>query len=211
MIHALVLAVAMAATPAHAPMAMATPAPQAKPTAAEASFIASVSAALLAKYPTVKEAQAAGYMQLTRLEPDDHTYVYSDMTYDNISRLHPNFLWYDRNGKLVGLDYEYAKWAWPKTPSMTAYPVAASRWVTIPQHMHYAYRIGSGPIQTHGARALPNLQKDPITADDLRADKMLPAGATLVWAHFHPTCWDLGFWLVPNPDGAFASLNPNVK
>src|SRR5471032_1206765 len=185
MIHALVLAVAMASTPAHAPMAMATPAPQSKPTAAEASFISSVSAALLAKYPTVKEAQAAGYIQLTRLEPDDHTYVYSDMTYDNITRLRPNFLWYDRNGKLVGLDYEYAKWAWPKIPSMTAYPVAASRWVTIPQHMHYAYRIGSGPIQTHGARALPNLQKDPITADELRADKMLPPGATLVWAHFH--------------------------
>ena len=210
-IEAILAAAITTMTPAHAPMTMATPAMQPKPTAAESAFVSTVSAALLAKYPTAKNAEAAGYVRLTRLSPEDHTYVYTTMTYDKIDRLHPNFLWYDRKGKLVGLDYEYPKWAWPKIPSMTAYPVAASRWVTIEQHMHYAYRIGSGPVQTHGARALPNLQKDPITAEDLKADKMLPPGATLVWAHFHPACWDLGFWLVPNPNGAFADLNPNVK
>jgi len=221
MFHALMMAFVVAAgsatatgtmaTTSHAPMAMPTPAAQPKPSAAEAAFISSVSALLLAKYPTTKEAKAAGYIQLTRLEPTDHTYNYTTMTYDKIDRLHPNFLWFDRNNKLVGLDYEYPKWAWPKIPSATAYPVAASRWVTIQQHMHYAYRMGSGPVQTHGGPALPNLQKDPITAQELTADKMLPKGATLVWAHFHPACWDLGFWLVPNPNGAFADLNPNVK
>ena len=210
-IQAIVVAAITATAPPHGSMAMSTPAAQPKPNAAESAFISSVSMTLLAKYPTAKQAEAAGYTQLTRLEPTDHTYNYTTFTYDKIDRLHPNFLWFDRNNKLVGLDYEYPKSAWPKIPSATAYPVAASRWVTIPEHMHFAYRFGNGPIQTHGARALPNLQRDPITADALRADKMLPAGATLVWAHYHPTCWDLGFWLVPNPNGAFADLNPNVK
>lgn len=201
---------AMATTAPMTHMSMATPAPQAKPNAAETAFINSVGTSLMASYPTAKEAEAAGYVRMTKLEKDG-TYVYSNMTYTKIDRLHPNFLWYDRNFKLVGLDYEYAKSSSPAFPGASVYPVLPSRWVTIPEHMHYAYTIGSGPVQPHGYRALPNLRHDPITAEELTADGLLPKGAKLVWAHYHPACWDLGFWLVPNPNGAFADLNPNVK
>ena len=137
---------------------------------------------------------------------------YATMKYDGIDANHPNFLWYDRHGKLVGLDYEYPYYAWPKPPGAKFYPVDPGRWTTVHEHAHFAYRIGDGPVQFHGARAVPNLRGNKsITADDLRADGLLPKNATLVWAEYHPTCWDLGFWLVPNPNGAFADLNPLVK
>jgi hypothetical protein len=180
------------------------------PSAAEAKYIASVSQSLEASYPTVAAATSHGYMQMTKLETDG-TMIFATMKYDGIDSTHPNFLWYDRNGKLVGLDYEYPVSAWPKPPGSTTYPVAASRWVTIHQHVHFAYRIGNGPVVRRGARAVPNLMGKTITAAELTADGLLPKGATLVWADFHPTCWDLGFWTVPNPNGAFADLDPLVK
>lgn len=206
-------AIVVAAAATMAPMthsSMTGSMQQPKPNATETAFIQSVSAGLLAAYPTVQQATAAGYIRMTKLE-SDNTYVYSTMTYTKIDRLHPNFLWYDRNGKLVGLDYEYPKSSWPSFPGTSVYPVMASRWVTIPQHVHFAYTVGSGPVQTRGAKAWPNLRGDVITAKELTDDGLLPKGAKLVWAHFHPTCWDLGFWLVPNPNGAFADLDPAVK
>jgi hypothetical protein len=86
----------------------------------------------------------------------------------------------------------------------------ASRWTKIDAHMHLAYKLPDGTIKRRGAEALPNQTADP-TAAQLRAAKLLPANATLQWAIYHPQTWDLGFWLVPNPNGAFADLNPLVK
>jgi hypothetical protein len=188
----------------------AAPHQPAMPSQGEAKFIASVTQSLDASYPTVAAATSHGYVQMTKLESDG-TMIFATMKYDGISPTHPNFLWYDRNGKLVGLDYEYTVSSWPKPPGTAMYPVAADRWTTVHQHVHFAYRIGNGPLQRHGARAMPNLMGKVITADELTADGLLPKGATLVWAEFHPTCWDLGFWTVPNPTGAFADLDPLVK
>lgn len=182
-----------------------------KATAREAAFIASVSPSLMARYATADKALAGGYIQLTPLSPEDHTSIYFNMTYSKIDPMHPNFLWYDRNNKLVGLDYEYAVSGWPKPPGQSVYPVLPGRWVVIPVHFHYAYKDAHGKVVMHGARLRPNIKGDPITAAQLRADKLLPAGATLLWADYHPKTWDLGFWLVPDPSGAFAALNPKVK
>jgi hypothetical protein len=187
----------------------ASPQP-AKPSQSEAAFVAQVTQALTAEFPTTADAKAHGYMQMTHMESDG-TIIYATMRYDGIDVNHPNFLWYDRNGRLVGLDYEYPKYAWAKPPGAHFYPVASSRWTTVGSHEHFAYTIAGGPMQYHGARPTPNLEGKTITADELRADGLLPKGAKLAWAEFHPSCWDLGFWVVPNPNGAFADLDPLVK
>lgn len=207
---AIIAIVASLASPAPMKMSMPASTPPPKPNATEAAFVARVSSALLAAYPTDSAATAAGYMRMTRVE-DDGTIIYATMKYTGIDEAHPNFLWYDRHGKLVGLDYEYPVKTWPKPPGSQMYPVSASRWTTIPQHAHFAYRVGSGPIKYKGAKLFPNMMGGKITADELRADKLLPKGATLVWAEAHPKCWDLGFWTVSNPSGAFADLDPLVK
>jgi hypothetical protein len=76
--------------------------------------------------------------------------------------------------------------------------------------MHFAYKLPDGKIKRRGAMVLKGETTDP-TAAQLTAAKLLPAKSTLLWAHYHPKTWDLGFWLVPNPNGAFADLNPLVK
>ncbi len=198
------------------PMSMSTASPKPSPTPtptanpSEAAFIADVTKALQAKYPTTAEATAAGYYQMTRLEDDGTAIWFNDKWGDKVSKYAPNFLWYDKNDKLVGLDYQYQVSSNPSPPGADVYPVMATRWTQIDAHMHFAYKLPDGTIKRRGAATLPNEATDP-TAAQLKSAKLLPANATLLWAHYHPKTWDLGFWLVPNPNGAFADLNPLVK
>lgn len=189
------------------PSATATMAP--KPTAAEAAFVGSVARGLQAKYPTDQAALKAGYYRTTRLEPDG-TIIYFNNAW-NPTKLQPNFLWYDKNGKLVGLDYQYLLSAYPNPPGQNVYPVAASRWTTIDPHIHYGYRLPDGTIKWKGYKMLPGMRGNRLTEAELRTAKLLPTNAKLLWTYVHPKSWDLGFWLVPNPNGAFADRNPNVK
>jgi hypothetical protein len=204
LVSAMVLNLSAATDPAHAA------ALSAKPNAAEATFIAHSTATFMAQYATADMAVRRGFYQMTPLEKDG-TSIYFNDTYKDVDALHPNFLWYDRHGKLVGLDFEVAVSAWPKPPGAAMYPVQAARWTIIPPHLHFAYKTPSGKVVMRGARIPKGITGGPITAGQLRAAKLLPAGTTLVWAHFHPKTWDLGFWLVPNPNGAFADLDPLVK
>ena len=179
-----------------------------QPSAREAAFIARVSKALHARYPTAAEAQTAGYMRMTPVGKDG-TSIFFNHRFSGMDALHPNFLWYDRRGKLMGLDYEYPVNSWRSPPGPDVYPVSPSRWTTVGEHVHFAYRTPAGTIRMRGTRVRPNL-KGTIGAAQLRADGLLPSGATFLWAYYHPKCWDLGFWLVRNPSGAFADLNPLV-
>ena len=190
------------------PMASSTPAPTPNPT--EAAFISQVTTTLQQRYPTTVQAQAAGYYQMTKMETDGTVIWFNDSWGKGVSKGAPNFLWFDKQGKLVGLDYQYAVSDYPKPPGADVYPVTADRWTTIDAHMHFAYKLANGTVVRRGAEALKGQTGDP-TAAQLTAAKLLPAGATLLWAHYHPKSWDLGFWLVPNPNGAFADLNPLVK
>lgn len=191
-----------------APTPAPTPTPKANP--AETAFIADVTKALQAKYSTSHAAAAAGYYQMTRLEDDGTSVWFNDAWDAGVGKYAPHFLWYDKHGKLVGLDYQYLVSTYPKPPGTSVYPFMASRWTTIDAHMNFAYTLPDGTIKRHGAELLPHQKGDP-TAAQLRAAKLLPANATLLWAHYHPKSWDLGFWHVPNPNGAFADLNPLVK
>jgi len=191
----------------------AGPAPSATPNdhpnQAEQQFVSNVSAALLRRYPTTAKAKAGGYIQMRKLDVDN-TIIYTNFRYHAITLAHPNFLWYDRNGKLVGVDYEIPLSDSPQTPSAARYPVAKSRWTTIPEHVHFSYKLGAVMV-LKGGKVYPDLRKEPITSKALRAHGMLPRGASLLWATYHPACWDLGFWVVPNSNGAFAEKNPAVR
>lgn len=197
------------ASMSHMAMPAAKSTPVAKPAPAEAAFIADVTKALQAKYPTTAAATAGGFSEMTKLGSDGTAIWFNEKWDANVSKYAPNFLWYDKHGKLVGLDYQYTISANPKPPT-GVYPVDAGRWTTIPAHMHFAYKLPNGTVKRRGAMSLKGETADP-TAAQLKAAKLLPPNATLVWAHYHPKTWDLGFWLVPNPNGAFADLNPNVK
>lgn len=199
-------------TPMSMPMKSsgASPTPTPPANSAESVFIADVTKTLQDKYPTTQSATKAGYFQMTRLESDGTAIWFNGQWGTAVSKYSPNFLWYDKSGKLVGLDYQYEVSAYSSPPGPAVYPVMPSRWTTIDAHMHLAYKLPDGTVKLRGAHALPNQTGDP-TAAQLRAANLLPANATLLWAHYHPKSWDLGFWLVPNTNGAFADLNPAVK
>lgn len=175
----------------------------------ERSFISAVKHHLIARYPTRAQAIRVGYIAITGIEKDG-TAVYFNPRLTRVDRFHPNFLWYDKHGKLVGLDYEFPRSLYPKPPT-ALFGVSATRWTTVKGHVHFNYRIGEGPLRMGMSHPRPNLRDNPITASELRADRLLPARSRLVWAYNHPASWDLGFWLVPNPNGAFAAMNPNVR
>lgn len=175
----------------------------------ERQFIGFVRGHLMSEYSTTAKALRAHYVAITGIE-DDGTAVYFNPSLRLVDALHPNFLWYDRRRQLVGLDYEFPVSAYPQPPT-ALFPVSVARWTTVKEHVHFNYRIGDEPIRMGTSDPRPNLHENPITLAELRADKLLPNDAKLVWAYDHPKSWDLGFWLVPNPNGAFAARNPRVQ
>lgn len=181
---------------------------QAPPSPAEQAFVDRVSTLLIQEYPTRSAAQAYGYTDLTGKIDSDNTYNLTDMDFSNVTLARPNFLWFDRKGNLAGTDYEFPKSAYPKPPAQ--FPVNASRWTSIDAHVHLAYTLNGKTVYAE-APAKENLQKAKLTSSDLKADGLLPDGATLKWAMYHPDVWDLALWVVPNPRGAFAEDNPLVK
>lgn len=180
-------------------------------TGSEKAFVVKTSATLNAKYPTTATAKAAGFGMLFDEIGADNTYDWTNYGFSNVTPDHPNFLWYDRHGHLAGVDWEFPASGYASAPNIPAFPVRASFWVKIPEHVHYSYTV-NGKTRYGVAKAKPALRTMKITADMLRANgARLPKDATLVWAMYHPAVWDLAMWTVPNPSGPFADKNPNVK
>jgi hypothetical protein len=209
------LFVAFAVGVAHASaatMPMPTPVATSAPlTDAEKAFVQTTSTQLGQLYPDTAAAKTAGYALLEGAIDSDNTYNWTNFAFKGVDPGHPNFLWFDRNGHLAGVDWELPKSAYASAPSGDAYPVQVSRWTSIPEHVHFAYTV-NGTTHYGAAKATAALRQGTITAQQLRASgAKLPANATLVWAMYHPAVWDLAMWVVPNPNGAFAELNPNVK
>lgn len=172
-------------------------------------FIDGVRPALMAKYGTVKRAQAAGFLQMTHLGWDG-TAIYFNQTFAGIDPLHPNFLWYDRRDRLVGVDYELPISQYPMNPpGRDLFAVRRMRWSVVYAHVHLAY-VADGKIVLTEGEAQARFAVDPVTSETLRDAGLLPSGAQLQWFSFHPRCWDLSLWLVPNPFGASANFNPYV-
>ena len=180
-------------------------------TSAEKAFVTKASATLNAKYPDTATAKSAGFGLLEGSIGDDNTYNWTDMSFSNVMLDRPNFLWYDRRGHLAGVDWEFPKGTTTSAPQLAAFPVTAARWVSIPEHVHFAYTV-DGVMKYGAGKATPAERTGTLTAQILRANgAKLPANAKLVWAMYHPAVWDLAMWTVPNPNGAFADKNPNVK
>lgn len=206
------------------PMPAATPAklpPQ--PTAAERPFIAKLQAEIPPRFPTVASAERAGYFQYT---PEDDTGAISYVNlkvWDSIDLDQPNQLWYDVNGRLLGVDYTVLQSQSPNPPtSLFGYRIDPSRWIHRNDHMHWGYtsadgtlKLGAMPVQRfRDAGGDPNATEPAIPANKAALVKTGLPGLTspsqVKFVFLHPAMWDLVVWVLPNPDGAFADANPNV-
>lgn len=173
------------------------------------AFIDAVRPTLMARYGTVELAQAAGFSQITHLGWDG-TAIYFNHTFAGVDPLHPNFLWFDRRDRLVGVDYELPISQYPMNPpGRDLFAVRRMRWSVVYAHVHLAY-LNDGKLVFAEGDAQPKFAVDTVTSGTLRDAGLLPANAQLQWFSFHPRCWDLSLWLTPNPFGASSTYNPYV-
>ena len=179
------------------------------PTTAEQPFVESVSADLNARFPTPESARAAGYLRYTD-EDETGAISYANRQWTSADPKHPSQLWYDVRGRLLGADFSvpYAE----TRPEL--FGVDPSRWTKFGAHVHYGL---AGPTGTsYGAIGAKAIVKAGGSADHPTAAQLVEAGAAkkasdVRFVFAFPAIWDLQVWVIPNPSGAFAETNPEVK
>jgi hypothetical protein len=194
------------------------------PTAAEQPFIAKIQHDIPARFATVAAAEKAGYFQYT---PEDRTGAISYVNlkvWNSIDVDVPNQLWYDVNGRLLGVDYTELQSQSPAPPAtLFGYAIDPSRWIHRPPHFHWGFIAPGGALRMGGMPVQKLLDAGGVaSADtpDLPANKAALVKAAALsdltspdqvkFVFLHPAMWDLIAWVLPNPAGAWADANPDV-
>ena len=191
-------------------LAAVTPPP--KPQGAEVAFVQTVQHDLTTRFATVADAQRAGYFRFTN-EDNTGSISYANLHWQSESPAQPSQLWYDVHGNLLGADYSVLQSSSPKAPHLWA--VNPERWQQFDEHLHYVLAGPEKPGDYHGMGTKKFLAAGGNLADPSAATlvKMHLVKNTSQVAHFFvfPSLWDLQVWVKPNPNGAFAMMNPLVK
>lgn len=209
--YALLAAVALTAAVASADQ---NPTKTGKPSPSESAFVASMQSDLMARFPTAADAERAGYFRYTN-EDNTGAISYANLNWQSTDPKHPSQLWYDTNGALLGADFSVLTSNTPARPSL--WGVDPGRWYEFDAHIHWVARDPSTGKLTYDhyasdsafVKAGGNLN-DP-TAATLVAMKKVPNAKDVVKVFLFPSVWDLIVWVKPNPNGAFAEKNPDVK
>jgi len=207
---ALTSVAALAATPAMAPKAT----PQPKPQGAEVAFVSAIQKDLNARFPTPADAEKAGYFRYTN-EDKTGSISYANLQWQSDDPQHPSQLWYSVNGKLLGADFSVLLDKSPNAPP-SLWGVNPQRWEKFGHsHIHYILTDANGK-ETYGATKTAKYVAAGGTEANPTADPLVKMGiakdASQVKKVFvFPALWDLQVWVTPNPNGAFAEMNPLVK
>jgi hypothetical protein len=207
-ILALVLCAALAPAPAAAAPA------QAPLTAPERAFYAAASRALPKLYPNPAAAERAGWFRFNN-EDDTGAISYINVAYfDTPDPQHPQELWYDVHGRLLGGDFSQTVASAPRGP--TLFGLSRSRFHEIPLHVHYGIKHAGGTIEYGVFVRAAEFRRaglnplHPTAADLVKLGKVKSVrDVAFVFANLNN--WDAEMWLIPNPAGQFADANPRVK
>jgi hypothetical protein len=201
---------------AHALPAGAQATPQPTPatlSASESKAVAEIAATLNRRYPTPAAAEKAGYVRYTN-EDDTGAISYADRQWESTSQERPSQLWYDVNGRLLGADYSVLVADHPTPPSL--FGIAPSRFSEFRAHIHYVVRNPDGSLTYGRAVGAKKYAAAGLDAQHPTAAGLVKVGAVdsperVATVFLFPHIWDVTIWVLPNPDGAFADKNPNVK
>lgn len=180
--------------------------------ASETAFVQVMQKDLTARFPHASDAIAAGYVRYTSEDPTGaisyaNRHWVSDPT-------HPSQLWYDKNGNLLGADFSVPR---PNgEPRPTLWGINPGRWVEFDGHVHWVVKDPDSGAMLYDqwaynadfAAAGGSLQNP--TADTVVKLDRVPDASYVTTIFEFPTIWDLIVWVKPNPDDAFATVNPNV-
>jgi hypothetical protein len=169
-------------------------------TPSEASFVASVTKDLQARFPHVADAVKAGYVRYTK--PDDTGAIsYANQQW-NADPTHPSQLWYDTSGNLLGADFSVPRPSGEPRPNL--WGIQPCRWFEFNGHVHFVVK---DPQTGKMAYDLWIWNNDFVKAGgDLNhpsAQTLVKAGrvpdAKMVTTIFEmPTQWDLIVWVKPH-------------
>lgn len=181
---------------------------------AEKTFVSTIAADLMARYPTAADAEKAGYVRYTA-EDDTGAVSYANQQWQSADIRHPSQLWYDKNGRLLGADYSVLFSTTPARPQL--WGVNPGRWVEFDGHVHWVSKDPSTGQMAYDQWAWDNAFAaaggDPQhpNASTLVAMKKVSDASTVVTIFHFPAIWDLIVWVKMNPKGAFAYKNPLVQ
>ena len=201
--------------PAHTPMhAAAKLSP--KPMGAEIAFVTAVQADLMKRFATAKDAEAAGYVRFGN-EDKSGSISYANRQWNSADPQHPTQLWYDVNGNLLGADFSVVKTATGPAGPPALWGVNPARWLNFKHpHVHWILKDPKTGTLSYGATSGKKFAaaggdvENPTAATVVKLGKAKDA-ADVVSVFEFPALWDLQVWVKPNPNGAFAEMNPNVK
>lgn len=183
-------------------------------TRAEQQFASAARADLMRRFATASEAERAGYVRYTGVD-DTGAISYANSQWNSADVRHPSQLWYDSNGRLLGADYSVTVDRSATPPNL--WGINPRRWTNSIGHVHWVEKDpASGKLfydkwiaDTKFAAAGGN--PNHPTAAALAAMHKVPNASDVVHVIHFPAYWDLTVWIAPNPKGAFAYDNPNVK
>ena len=188
--------------------------PSANPTASEMPFVTKVAADLQARFPTPESARRAGYVRYTD-EDNSGSISYANRQWTSIDDAHPSQLWYDVNGRLLGADFSVLQADSATAPQK--FGVDPRRWTKFGAHVHYGLGGPNGATKYGGAgpkmyaaanMAGSNFQR-PDPSDFVKAG-VVKNVKDVRFTFYFPAIWDLQVWVLPNINGAFADMNPDV-
>ncbi|HTV91208.1 MAG TPA: hypothetical protein VMG98_00680 [Verrucomicrobiae bacterium] len=180
-----------------------------KPQGAEVAFVSGIQSDLTGRFATIAQAQAAGYFRYT-YEDKTGSISYANLQWTSSDPQHPSQLWYSVDGKLLGADFSqpYVAGIPP-----TLWGVNPQRWGHFGAHIHYVLDVNGK--ETYGATSVTkfkaaggdpnNPQPATIVAMGIAKD-----ASQVKHVFLFDNIWDLEVWVLPNPNGAFAEMNPNV-
>jgi hypothetical protein len=180
---------------------------------AETKAVAEIAATLSKRYPNPAAAEKAGYVRYTN-EDDTGAISYAARQWESKSEAQPSQLWYDVNGRLLGADFSVLVAAHPTPPAL--FGIAPARFFERNAHVHYVVRNPDGSLtysRAVGAKkyAAAGLDVQHPTAAGLVKVGAVDSPERVATVFLFPHIWDVTVWVLPNPDGAFADKNPNVK
>lgn len=170
----------------------------------EQHFVASVKTDLLARFPSVSDAEKAGYVRYTSAD-ETGAISYANQKW-NADPTHPSQLWYDKDGKLMGADFSVLRPNGEPRPQI--WGINPGRWFEFNGHVHYVvvepggktlydqwiwnadFVNAGGSLKAPSAQTVVSLGKVP-SADYIRT------------IFEFPTQWDLIVWVAPHAAGPF--------
>jgi hypothetical protein len=212
---ALILAVPAAAFAqmSPAPMMPATAAPaQAPLSPAEKQFYKR--AKMLRKiYPTPADAEKAGWFRFNNEDETGAISYINPKYYDTPDPWHPQQLWYDVKGRLLGGDFSQLVATHPAGPDL--FGIDRSRFSHARLHIHFGLKRPDGTVE-YGvfvtAQDFIAGHLDPLhpTAADLVTLGKIKSASEVAFIFPAQENWDATMWLIKNPAGQFADKNPDV-